>query len=349
MTDTIDTSKVTTFSQNNFSRKLCVAPMLDWTDRHCRIFHRWLSPHAWLYSEMVTTGALLHGDVARHLDFSAEEHPVALQLGGSDPHDLALCAKLGEQWGYAEVNLNCGCPSERVQRGAFGACLMAEPALVADCLKAMQDVVNVPVTVKHRIGIDKIEDYSFVRDFVGHQHQVGCRVFVVHTRNAILKGLSPKENREIPPLRYEVASQLKADFPDSEIIINGGIETLEAVQQHWQAVDGVMIGREAYHRPEFLFDLEQSLTNPHEPITPLLKDTVASHALREKMIHYLSDWVERGHYAGAVTRHWLGLHRGRKGSRLWRQLFSDHKKLGALKDSQTVNQFFDEGDRCFGN
>lgn len=323
--------------------------MLDWTDRHCRIFHRWLSPHAWLYSEMVTTGALIHGNAARHLDFSTAEHPVALQLGGSDPSDLAISAKLGEQWGYAEINLNCGCPSERVQRGAFGACLMAEPRLVGDCLKAMQDAVTVPVTVKHRIGIDKTEDYSFVRDFVGHQYHVGCRVFIVHTRNAILKGLSPKENREIPPLRYEVASQLKKDFPDSEIIINGGIDTTNAVQHHWQSVDGVMIGREAYHRPEFLFELEQCLVASENPIVPLQGNSAALAKLEEQMAVYLSQWVSQGNYAGAVTRHWLGLHRGRKGSRRWRQLFSDHHKLAQLKDDLSVVNLFKEGQACFDN
>lgn len=320
--------------------------MLDWTDRHCRLFHRWLSPGAWLYSEMVTTGALMHGDVARHLDFNAGEHPVALQLGGSDPADLATSAKLGEQWGYDEINLNCGCPSERVQRGAFGACLMAEPKLVADCVKAMMDVVSIPVTVKHRIGIDKVEDYSFVRDFVGHQHDVGCRVFIVHARNAILKGLSPKENREIPPLRYNVASQLKQDFPDSEIILNGGIETLEAVRQHWQTVDGVMIGREAYHRPELLFDIEQCLDDSKITPVPLQDNAAASEQLRGLMIDYLIQWVAAGNYAGAVTRHWLGLHRGRRGARAWRQLFSDHRRLADVKDESSVRRLFDEGDLC---
>jgi tRNA-dihydrouridine synthase A len=187
--------------------------MMDWTDRHCRTFHRLLTKRARLYTEMVTTGALIHGDVARHLDFNAEEHPVALQLGGSEPADLAHCARLAEQWGYDEVNLNCGCPSERVQRGAFGACLMAEPALVADGVKAMRDAVAIPVTVKHRIGIDRSESYDFVRDFVGTLADAGCEVFIVHARNAWLKGLSPKENREVPPLRYELVYRLKRDFP----------------------------------------------------------------------------------------------------------------------------------------
>jgi tRNA-dihydrouridine synthase A len=210
--------------------------MLDWTDRHCRHFHRLLSQRALLYTEMVTTGALLHGDVPRHLDFGAGEHPVALQLGGSEPQDLAHCAKLGEQWGYDEINLNCGCPSERVQRGSFGACLMAEPQLVADCVKAMLDVVDVPVTVKHRIGIDKEESYEFVRDFVGTVAQAGCRVFLVHARNAWLKGLSPKENREVPPLRYETVHRLKREFPDLLFVVNGGITTTGQVQRELEVM-----------------------------------------------------------------------------------------------------------------
>ncbi len=201
---------------------------------------------------MVTTGALLHGDVPRHLDFDASEHPVALQLGGSEPADLARCARLAAQWGYDEINLNCGCPSERVQRGAFGACLMAEPALVADCIKAMVDAVDLPVTVKHRIGIDRVESYEFVRDFVGQVAQAGCRVFIVHARNAWLKGLSPKENREIPPLRYELVHRLKRDFPHLVIAINGGIASDGAVLEQLRELDGAMIGREAYHHPWWL-------------------------------------------------------------------------------------------------
>ncbi len=225
---------------------------MDWTDRHCRYFHRLLSRKALLYTEMVTTGALIHGDVARHLRLNDEEHPVALQLGGSEPADLARCAKLGEDWGYDEINLNCGCPSERVQRGSFGACLMAEPRLVADCVKAMLDAVSVPVTVKHRIGIDKSEDYGFVRDFVGQVGDAGCRVFIVHARNAWLKGLSPKANRELPPLHYETVYRLKADFPQLTLVVNGGIQSLEAMDQQLQQVDGVMLGREVYHKPWML-------------------------------------------------------------------------------------------------
>ena len=204
--------------------RFCVAPMLDLTDRHCRYFHRLLSHRARLYTEMMTTGALVHGDVPHHLDFSEAEHRVALQLGGSDPKDLAHGAKLAQQWGYDEVNLNCGCPSERVQKGSFGACLMAEPGLVADCVKAMQDATHLPVTIKHRVGIDANNDYGFVRDFVGTLFNAGVRVFIVHARNAWLKGLSPKENREIPPLRREVVYQLKKDFPEAIIVINGALQ-----------------------------------------------------------------------------------------------------------------------------
>ena len=224
--------------------RFCVAPMLDWTDRHCRYFHRQLSKHARLYTEMVTTGAIIYGDKARHLNFNEEEHPVALQLGGSDTADLAKCAKIAQDWGYDEINLNCGCPSERVQRGSFGACLMAEPKLVADCCKAMMDAVDIDVTVKHRIGIDKIEDYAFVRDFVGTLYEAGVRTFIVHTRNAWLKGLSPKENREVPPLKREVAFALKKDFPSATIVINGQVDTLELAEELLEkAKDTTIFGR----------------------------------------------------------------------------------------------------------
>jgi tRNA-dihydrouridine synthase A len=247
-------------------RRLSVAPMLDWTDRHCRHFHRLLSQHALLYTEMVTTGALLHGDVARHLRFHESEHPVALQLGGSEPEDLARAARLGQQWGYDEINLNCGCPSERVQRGAFGACLMAEPTVVADGVKAMLDVVDIPVTVKHRIGIDRVERYDFVRDFVGTVADAGCSVFIVHARNAWLQGLSPKENRDIPPLRYELVHRLKQDFPQLSISINGGITTDAQVREQLARLDGVMIGREAYHNPWWLASWDASYWSASETV-----------------------------------------------------------------------------------
>ncbi|HNM39754.1 MAG TPA: tRNA dihydrouridine(20/20a) synthase DusA, partial [Giesbergeria sp.] len=232
--------------------RMSVAPMMDWTDRHCRYLHRLLTRHTLLYTEMVNVGGILFGGTERHLRYNAEEHPVALQLGGNEPGKLAQAARLGEQWGYDEINLNCGCPSDRVQRGAFGASLMKSPTLVADCVKAMVDVVEVPVTVKHRIGLDKDESYAFVRDFIGTVQDAGCKVFIVHARNAWLQGLSPKENRDIPPLRYEMAHRLKQDFPHLTIAINGGICTDEVVQEQLQHVDGVMVGREAYHNPWWL-------------------------------------------------------------------------------------------------
>ncbi|RAR52012.1 tRNA-U16,U17-dihydrouridine synthase [Paraburkholderia unamae] len=301
-------------------RRVSVAPMMDWTDRHCRSLHRFISQHTWLYTEMVTTGALLHGDVPRHLAFTPAEAPVALQLGGSEPADLARAAKLGEQWGYDEINLNCGCPSERVQRGAFGACLMKEPQLVADCVKAMRDVVTVPVTVKHRIGVDTIEDYAFVRDFVGTIADAGCEVFIVHARNAILKGLSPKENREIPPLKYDYAYQLKRDFPHLEIIINGGIKTLDEVEQHLQHVDGVMLGREAYHNPYVLADVDARFYGATD--APLTREEVEA-----KLIEYCASEIARGQFLGAITRHALGLYRGVAGARGWRRVLSDSREL----------------------
>ncbi|WP_408594161.1 tRNA dihydrouridine(20/20a) synthase DusA [Limnohabitans sp.] len=299
--------------------RLSVAPMMDWTDRHCRFFHRLLTQDTLLYTEMVTTGALRHGDVQRHLRFNTEEHPVALQLGGSEPADLAYAAKLGEQWGYNEINLNCGCPSDRVQRGAFGACLMNEPALVADGVKAMLDVVNVPVTVKHRIGIDKIESYDFVRDFVGQVSQAGCRVFIVHARNAWLQGLSPKENREIPPLRYELAYQLKQDFPDLTIAVNGGITANAQIADHLQHVDGVMVGREAYYNPWLLSSWDATFFGAAP--SPLSRE-----AVEEAMVRYM----ERAHAEDgcpwyAIARHMLGLYHGERGGRLWRQVWSNHK------------------------
>ena len=293
--------------------------MMDWTDRHCRYFHRLLSRHALLYTEMVTTGALIHGDVGRHLRFAAEEHPVALQLGGSEPSDLAHCARLGEQWGYREININCGCPSERVQRGSFGACLMADPKLVADCVKAMVDAVDVPVTVKHRIGIDKDERYEFLRDFVGTVSEAGCRTFIVHARNAWLKGLSPKENREVPPLRYELVHRLKKDFPDLTVCVNGGVTTPAQVSAQLLEVDGVMIGREAYHNPWWLTSWDADFfgadgqTTTREQVEALMCDYMVREA------------AEHGTSFSAIARHMLGLRHGLPGSRRWRQVWSDHR------------------------
>jgi len=280
--------------------------MMDVTDRHCRYFLRQVSSRARLYTEMITSAALVHGDVRRHLEFSEEEHPVALQLGGSEPDELARCAKLGEQYGYDEINLNIGCPSERVQRGAFGACLMAEPELVSDCVKAIRDAVAVPVTVKHRIGVDKIDDYSFVRDFVGAVAKAGCGTFIVHARNAVLKGLSPKENREVPPLKHGYVYRLKRDFPALSIVINGGIKSLREIDLHLKVVDGVMIGRAAYSNPWFLADPAKTRAG-----------------VVRAMFEYAKDVDSLRH----VARHMLGLYHGMPRARLWRQMLSDSERL----------------------
>jgi tRNA-dihydrouridine synthase A len=296
--------------------------MMDWTDRHCRYFHRLLSRRTRLYTEMVTTGALLHGDVPRHLDFDETEHPVALQLGGSERADLAHAAKLGAQWGYDEINLNCGCPSERVQRGSFGACLMAEPALVADCVKAMVDVVDVPVTVKHRIGIDKVESYGFVRDFVGTVADAGCGVFMVHARNAWLKGLSPKENREVPPLRYGLVQRLKQEFPRLVIGINGGITTDAVVHEQLQVLDGVMVGREAYHHPWWLARWDEQFYGD-------APSDLAREEVEERMVAYMErEHTRRGTPWHSIARHMMGLYNGLPGARKWRQVWSDHRLKG---------------------
>jgi tRNA-dihydrouridine synthase A len=313
-------------------RRLSVAPMMDWTDRHCRVFHREITRHTWLYTEMVTTGALVYGDVERHLRFNEEEHPVALQLGGSDPADLAIAARLGQQWGYDEINLNCGCPSERVQKGAFGACLMAEPQLVADCVKAMRDVVDIDVTVKHRIGINEVDTYDFVRDFVGTVADAGCRTFVVHARNAILKGLSPKENREVPPLKYDFAYRLKRDFPDFEFIINGGIKTLAEIDLHLAHVDGVMLGREAYHNPYLMAQFDRRYYGA--TTAPKTRDEIL-----QAMVPYIAAQLQkegtRGLKLNSITRHMLGLMAGLPGARGFRQTLSDSKKL-AVGDARLL-------------
>ncbi|HMZ85502.1 MAG TPA: tRNA dihydrouridine(20/20a) synthase DusA [Giesbergeria sp.] len=302
--------------------RMSVAPMMDWTDRHCRYLHRLLTRHTLLYTEMVNVGGILFGGTERHLRYNAEEHPVALQLGGNEPGKLAQAARLGEQWGYDEINLNCGCPSDRVQRGAFGASLMKSPTLVADCVKAMVDVVEVPVTVKHRIGLDKDESYAFVRDFIGTVQDAGCKVFIVHARNAWLQGLSPKENRDIPPLRYEMAHRLKQDFPHLTIAINGGICTDEVVQEQLQHVDGVMVGREAYHNPWWLARWDSLYFGAPERQLSLeaVEDAMVDYMEREAA-QYGTPWY-------AIARHMLGLRHGLSGARRWRQVWSDHR----LKD-----------------
>ncbi len=308
-----------------------VAPMIDVTDRHCRYFHRLLAPQALLYTEMITTGALLFGDVPRHLQFNDAEHPVALQLGGSEPDALARCARLGQQWGYDEINLNCGCPSERVQKGAFGACLMAEPALVADCVKAMQDAVDLPVTVKHRLGLDYDESYGFVRDFVGRLFDSGCRVFIAHARNAVLKGLSPKDNREVPPLRYDVVSQLKKDFPEALFILNGGLVEIGQVSDGVASFDGVMLGRAAWHEPYLLRQVSQMLW-PHVPV---LDDA----QIVAQMAQYAQAQVGNGVPIRVAVKPMLGLFNGRKGARQWRRHLSDPAQL-ARQNADILQEAF---------
>lgn len=293
--------------------------MMAWTDRHCRMLHRQITRHTRLYTEMITTGALIHGDVPKHLRFEPVEHPLALQLGGSEPRELAIAARMAQAWGYDEVNLNCGCPSERVQKGAFGACLMLEPHTVADSVKAMRDAVTIDVTVKHRIGIGREESYGFVRDFVGQVSQAGCQVFVVHARNAWLEGLSPKDNREIPPLRYEMAHQLKSDFPHLTIAVNGGLVSNNQIQAQLQHVDGVMVGRAAYHTPRLMEDWDHLYYG--QPQRQLDLDAVEA---------TMVDYMEREHrlYATpwhSIATHMLGLRHGHAGARAWRRVWSDHR------------------------
>jgi len=303
------------------ARRICTAPMMDWSDRHCRYFFRQLSQRALVYTEMITTGALIHGDAARHLRFRDEESPIALQLGGSDPTELASCARLGEQWGYDEINLNCGCPSERVQHGAFGACLMAEPELVASCITAMREAVGIPVTVKHRMGIDQIEDFDFARRFVEALANAGCRTFIVHARNAVLKGLSPKDNREIPPLRYADVYRLKCAFPELTIVINGGIGSWAQIEQHLTYVDGVMLGRAAYHNPYLLAEAD------HQMHSDAPKPTRAQ--VVNAMYQYARQELGQGTSLRAIVRHMLGLFHEQQRARLWRQMLCDAPRLAS--------------------
>ncbi|UVL85795.1 tRNA dihydrouridine(20/20a) synthase DusA [Pseudomonas sp. B21-028] len=299
----------------SLSRRFSVAPMMDWTDPHCRYFLRILSKNALLYTEMVTTGALLNGDHERFLRHHETEHPLALQLGGSVPGDLAACAKMAQEHGYDEVNLNVGCPSDRVQNNMIGACLMGHPGLVADCVKAMRDAVSIPVTVKHRIGINGRDSYEQLCEFVGTVRESGCTSFTVHARIAILEGLSPKENRDIPPLRYDVVARLKADFPELEIVLNGGIKTLEACHEHLQIFDGVMLGREAYHNPYLLAEVDQQLFGSTAPV---ITRAEALAQLRPYIAHHLASGGAMHH----ITRHVLGLGTGFPGARRFRQLLS---------------------------
>ena len=290
--------------------------MMEWTDRHCRYFHRLLAPSALLYTEMVTTGAIIHGDADRFLAYNPEEHPLALQLGGSDPVDLAACARIAEQRGYDEINLNVGCPSDRVQRGRFGACLMLEPVLVRDCMSAMLDTVSIPVTIKTRLGVDDHYSYQFMSDFVGKVTESGCSVFIMHARKAVLAGLSPKQNRDIPALHHDWVYRLKKEQPDLEIVINGGIDSLEAIKNQLEHVDGVMLGRAAYHTPWLLAECQQEL---------FVTDGVTR---REDMIEplslYLEHQVKQGTAVKHISRHLLGLFQGLPGAKAWRRYLSEN-------------------------
>ncbi len=302
---------------NPINRAFSVAPMLDWTDRHCRYFYRLLSKRALLYTEMVTTGALIHGDKERFLYFNPEENPVAFQLGGSVPEDLALCAQWVEQAGYDEVNLNVGCPSDRVQNGMFGACLMAKPELVGDCIAAMKSTVSIPVTVKCRIGIDDLDAYSDLVRFIDIVSNAGCGIFIIHARKAWLQGLSPKQNRDIPPLRYEVVYQIKRDFPQLEIIINGGITDLKQATQHLEYVDGVMLGREVYHHPYILAQVDSRFYNM--PSQYLSRQEVVMN-----LIPYIQKQLSQGLKLNNISRHILGLFHGQKGAKAWRRYISEN-------------------------
>lgn len=304
--------------------RLSVAPMMDWTDRHCRYFHRLLSPHARLYTEMVTAAALVHGNRTHLLRHSAFEQPVALQLGGSEPAELAQAARYGADAGYVEINLNVGCPSDRVQSGRFGACLMREPALVADCVAAMRDAVAVPVTVKCRIGVDEQDDYADLQHFTEQMVGAGVGTLVVHARKAWLQGLSPKENREIPPLNYARVYQLKKDFPQLCIVINGGIVSEEAVVDHLQHVDGVMLGRAAYHDPYVLARVEHALYGQALPE----RDDVL-----QQMLPYIEAELAQGTALKHITRHLLGLYQGLPGARGFRRVLSEqaHKDKAGIE------------------
>lgn len=307
-------------------RRFCAAPMMEWSDTHCRYFWRLLTKKTVLYTEMVTTGALLNGDRERLLAYHPQEHPLALQLGGSDPRALAECARLAEDWGYDEVNLNCGCPSDRVQNNMIGACLMAEPELVAHCVTEMQKAVNIPVTVKHRIGIDEMDDYAGLQRFVSRIADAGCKTFIVHARKAWLKGLSPKENREIPPLQYDKVINLKREFPALEIIINGGITTLEQCETLLNEVDGVMLGREIYSNPYLLAEVDHRIYG-------LSSAAPSREAVMEGFITYCEEQMMKGIRLNYMTRHILGLFQGMPGARRFRRTISEqaHKPEADIK------------------
>jgi tRNA-dihydrouridine synthase A len=315
-------------AKKSINRTFSTAPMMDWSDKHCRYFWRTLSKEALLYTEMVTTGAIIHGDggAQRFLGFNDEEHPVALQLGGSKPAELAKCAKIAEEFGYDEVNLNVGCPSDRVQNNMIGACLMGHPQLVADCIKSMQDACDIPVTIKHRIGIDDQDSYEQLHSFVKTIADTGCETFIVHARKAILQGLSPKQNREVPPLKYEFVKQLKQDFPQLEILINGGLQTIEQMKEVLEFSDGVMIGREAYHNPALLLEVDHEFYGHG-------KDTRELKAVIRNMYPYIDKHLSQDGKLAYITRHLLGLFNGLPGSRQFRRHLSEqaYKKTATLQ------------------
>jgi tRNA-dihydrouridine synthase A len=308
-------------------RTFCCAPLMDWSDRHCRYLWRLMSKNALVYTEMVTTGAIIYGDnQERFLGYNQEEHPVAIQLGGSNPRDLAQCAQLAQKWGYDEVNLNVGCPSDRVQNGQFGACLMAEPQLVRDGIKAMQDSCDIPVTIKHRIGIDDLDSYQWLSDFIATVAESGCSTFIVHARKAILSGLSPKQNREVPPLNYPTVYQLKQDFPQLEFVLNGGVENLAQCEEHLQYVDGVMLGRAAYQNPWLLNDVDSVLFN-----SPAL--IASPEQLVESYMPYIQNQLDAGAPLMRMSKHLLGVFQGVPGARQFRRHLSEsgHKKGAGIE------------------
>ena len=327
------------FEDMTKSHRFCVAPMMEWTDRHCRYFLRLFSEHTLLYTEMVSTGALLHGDAKRFLRFDPAEQPVALQLGGSDPAELAACAQLGEQAGFAEINFNAGCPSDRVQRGKIGACLMAEPELVADCLAAMKDAVSIPVTIKCRTGIDQLDSFEHLCRFVGTVADAGIRCFIIHARIAILAGLSPRENREIPPLQYDRVYAVKERFPDLEIVINGGIRSLPQARSMLEKVDGVMVGREAYQHPDMLANVDQVLFGSARPV-------ISQAQVLDAFIEYTRGELNRGTALKHMTRHIHGLFQGQPGARAFRRHLSEHAhKPGAgIEILQQAGNFVRQAD-----
>lgn len=302
------------------NRLISIAPMMAYSDRHFRMLMRLLSKHALLYTEMVTTAELLRNKRSRALHYNAEEHPLALQLGGSSPQELAQCARMGEEWGYDEINLNVGCPSDRVNSGQFGACLMKQPTLVADCISAMNDAVNIPVTIKTRIGVDDRDDYESLHHFVQVNAQAGCRVFIIHARKAWLQGLSPKENRTVPPLRYETVYRLKKAFPDLSVVINGGIKTTADVKAHLSHVDGVMVGREAYHSPLFIAELDRVLY-PHAS-----SDEFSVKNVLLQYLPYVAKQLSNGVKLHRITRHLLGLCHGKPGARQWRRYLTEETR-----------------------